>query len=432
MNKGSVSRTVAAAATAGSLLWAGCNGTVSNDESAPAQVRQPMRKNPSDLPRLATGRFHSLALKPDGRVWAWGLNTDRQLGDGTNTNSAQPVAVQGLPTGTFVTVAAGLYHSMALHGDGSLWAWGRNDWGQLGSTVGNGPMQVVFPTLNNQTVKVAAMDAGAGFSVALDTDGRVWAWGTNGDCQLGNGGVAGSAVPAQVTKDDSQPLTGVVAIAAGLHSVLAVREDGTVWAWGDNTNGLLGIGDGVNTDRCRAVSIPLALGGSTAVPVDVAMGSDHSLLLLSDTTLMAWGNNSYGQLGTGSYPDGSPSPASAATAIPVPNFTGVTQISAGVGQSLAVVSQPNVSQRKWFAWGFHNYGQLCSGSGGGYSMSMSKVPVTASVVVDMRYVGAGEYFSIGMAADGSLWSCGDDGYGVLGYNPWANYTQTLAQVPSFP
>jgi alpha-tubulin suppressor-like RCC1 family protein len=427
MNKGSVSRTVAAAATAGSLLWAGCTGTVSDDESAPAQVRQPMRT--SAVPRLAVGRFHGVALKPDDSVWAWGLNSSRQLGDGTNTNRSQPVAVQGV-TGPFVTVAAGFYHSMALHDDGSLWVWGSNDTGQLGngSTAGNGPLKVVFPTkADGQAVKVVAMDGGEGFSLALDADGNVWAWGSNSDCQLGNGG-AGGLSPVQVTKaDDSQPLTGVVAIAAGIKSALAVREDGTVWAWGDDAYGILGNGATLTADQCRAMSITLALGGdNNAVAVDVSMGYNHSLALLSNGNVNAWGNNSSGQLGMGSSSDGSPSPASSADPLLIPNFTGVTQINAGAWHSLAV------SQNKWFAWGGHGYGQLCSGSGAGYSTSKSTVPVPASVAVDMLYVGGGEYFSMGMATNKTLWSCGDDAYGQLGYDPGVNYTQALAQVPSFP
>ena len=425
MNKGSVSVKVMAAA-AGSLLLAGCGGTAAGEEKAPAQVSQGMRwdaANPSVRPELATGRFHNVALKADGSVWGWGLNTNKQLGDGTTTNRTQPVQVQGL-TGTFVSVAAGGYHSLALRDDGTLWAWGANGNGQLGDGTSGGdkaPVQV------QNLFNVVAMAGGAGFSLGLESDGDVWAWGHNYYCQLGNSSYNPSGLPVRVTTaDPALPyLTNVVAIAAGQFSGLAVRGDGSVWAWGNNAHGRLG--DGTTTERCRAVKIALPDG---AVAVDVSMGDNHSLALLSNGTVLAWGHNGHGQLGTGGS-GGVPSPASSLTPLAIPGLSNVTQIDAGAYVSLAV------SNGVFFAWGNHTYGQLCSGSGGGYSNSMSPVPVSpgpsASLLPAFEYVGAGEYFSVAMGSDGTLWSCGFDGYGSLGYDiPGGSMTNTLTQVPAFP
>ncbi|MCY1083195.1 RCC1 domain-containing protein [Archangium lansingense] len=420
MYKGIVSMKVLAAVSVGSLLVAACGDTVAGNENAQVQVGQTLRS--SALPKLATGYNFGLALK-DGAVWAWGRNGNHQLGDGTTTNRATPMQVQGL-TGTFVGVAAGADHAMALRSDGTLWAWGRNDGGQMGiGTVGVDSIPVQVQTLTN----VVAMAGGYNFSVGVESNGDVWAWGHNGSCQLGIGpSYNPSAVPVRVTTTDpAMPyLTGVVAIAAGPLSALAVGSDGSLWAWGQNANGRLG--DGTNTERCRAVRISYpdpTPNDSTdnVVPVDVAMGEDHSLALFSNGAVMAWGNNGSGQLGLGSS-----SSTPYMTPVLVPNFAGVTQIDAGKYTSLAV------SNGKFFAWGSHTYGQICSGSGGGWSNSMYTVPTPPSVLVNMSYVGAGYEFSVGMASDGKLWSCGFEGYDALGYDvPGAATTNILTQVPNF-
>jgi alpha-tubulin suppressor-like RCC1 family protein len=195
---------------------------------------------------------------PPGTPWAWGLNDFGQLGDGTTTDSSVPVQVSNL-TGV-VAVATGGVHSLALDSNGDVWAWGANFVGQLGdgtTTNSSVPVQVV-----NLTGSVAVA-GGGNHSLALDSNGNVWAW---GEIFLG-GAPSGSTVPVQVSN-----LTGVVAVAAGGDHSLALDSNGNVWAWGYNAFGQLG--DGTTTDS----SVPVQVSNLTGVVV-VAAGGDHSLAI---------------------------------------------------------------------------------------------------------------------------------------------------------
>jgi len=184
-------------------------------------------------------------------------------------------------------VRAGGLHSLALKADGSVWAWGRNYSGQLGdgsTRDRNSPGQVSGLT----GVTAIASGPDGSHNLALKTDGTVWAWGENGNGQLGDGSTTDRTTPIQVGG-----LTGVTAIAAGGAHSLALTGDGSVWAWGRNTDGQLG--DGTTTERRTPVQVG-SLGGVAAI----AVGGYHSLASKSDGTLWAWGNNLYGSLGDGS------------------------------------------------------------------------------------------------------------------------------------
>jgi len=198
-----------------------------------------------DWVQIAGGGHHSLALRNDGTVWAWGRNNYGQLGDGTTTERHTPVQVANL-TGV-QAIAGGFSHSLALRSDGTVWAWGRNSKGQLGdgtTTNRTTPVQVLNLT------GVQAIAGGFFHSLALKSDGTVWAWGYNHFGQLGDGTTANRTIPVQVAD-----LTGVQAIAAGSDHSLALRNDGTVWAWGWNYLGQLG--DGTTANRSIPVQVQL-------------------------------------------------------------------------------------------------------------------------------------------------------------------------------
>ena len=237
---------------------------------------------------IAAGYNHIVVLKSDGTVWGWGDNAGGQLGDGdTNSIWGKPVyEVQALGLSGVTAVAAGGSHSVALKSDGTVWAWGYNDSGQLGDgTTTNRSTPVKVSGLSG-VIAIAAGCWGQ-YTVALKSDGTVWAWGDNNSGQLGDGTTHywGQTTPVQVSG-----LSGVTAIAAGVWQTMALKSDGTVWAWGDNSYGQLG--DATTTIRSTPVKV-LGLSGVTAI----STGESHSVALKNDGTVWAWGNNGSGQLG---------------------------------------------------------------------------------------------------------------------------------------
>jgi len=224
-----------------------------------------------------------LIRKSDGTVISLGYNDGGQLGDGTTTTSTVPVSVVGL-TDAIAVSASSRSHSMALKSDGTVEAWGRNTFGQLGDgTTTDSSTPVAVSGLTG----VAAIAAGYLHSMALKSDGTVVAWGRNSAGQLGDGTTTDSSTPVTVSG-----LTGAVAIAAGELYSMALKSDGTVVAWGRNNFGQLG--DGTTATRLT----PVAVSGLTGV-VAIAAGQDHIMALKSDGTVVAWGRNSSGQLGDG-------------------------------------------------------------------------------------------------------------------------------------
>lgn len=275
----------------------------------------------NDVTDVATGIYHSLALKSDGTVWSWGRNSYGQLGDGTNTDRLVPVQVSNL-TGVR-TITAGGWMSLALKEDGTVWSWGSNN-GNLGDGTlinRNIPVQVVNLT---DVVAIASL---YGTSLALKSDGTVWGWGSNNNYQLGNGTRCECAIatPVQVSN-----LTNVIAISIGAGHGLALKSDGTVWGWGLNQYGEVGSG---NFDFWHPIPVQVAnLSGVRAI----AAGFWHSVALKADGTAWAWGDNRWGQLGDQTT-------VSKYTPVQVSNLSGATTIASGYNHTLALRSDGTVS-----------------------------------------------------------------------------------------
>jgi len=197
---------------------------------------------------ISAGVSHSLALKtdggPSGSIWAFGNNNYGQLGDGTNTQWPTPIEVGGLSG--VVSISAGWYHSLAVKDDGTGWGWGLNDLGQ----IGDGTTQ---PRLSAVQVgglaRAMAMGGGWTFSLALKKEETVWSWGSNASGELGDGTTTSRTTPAEIPW-----LSKVVGLAVGPNHGLALREDGSIWTWGLNASGQLG--DGTNTSRGIPMPIP--------------------------------------------------------------------------------------------------------------------------------------------------------------------------------
>ena len=347
-----------AAAAAGSALAWGDNhsGQLGDgtiiDRHRPVGVQLPAG---TTVTALATGGKHSLALTSAGTVLAWGSNHFGQLGDGKTVDSHTPVQVS-MPNGTVVTaIAAGGSHSLAVTAAGTVFSWGENQYGQLGdgTTVASDvPVRVRLP----RGAKVVAVRASYNYSVALTAAGHVLTWGYNGSGQLGNGFHTASEIPTRVRVPKG---TTVLAIASGGFDGLALTKSGTVLAWGDNRYGQLGNG----TRRSSNVPVRVRLPAGTKV-VALGGGSQHSLALTSAGKLLAWGWNRFGQLGTGTS-RGSDLPVP----VRLPSGVSVTAVSAGGGFSIALTSTGRL-----LTWGHNEFGQL--GDGGTAS---SLRPVTVSL-----------------------------------------------------
>jgi alpha-tubulin suppressor-like RCC1 family protein len=282
---------------------------------------------------VAAGSMHTLALRIDGAMRAWGYGPDGQLGDGLGTNSATPVTVTGL-TGTMTAIAAGYYHSLARKSDGTVWAWGRNSNGQLGDNTTINRWAAVQVT---GLTGASAIAGGESHSLAL-VGIAVKAWGFNGNGQLGNG-----TNDNRLTPTDVAGLTGITAIACGAQHSLALKSNDTVWAWGGGWLGQLGNGTTMN------VNVPVQVTGLTGITA-IAAGNSHNLALKGDGTVWAWGTNQFGQLGTGNF-------LSSNVPVQVSGLTGVTAIGAGAAFSLAVKLDGTV-----WAWGSGESGQLGNGT----------------------------------------------------------------------
>ncbi|KUK47510.1 MAG: Uncharacterized protein XD74_1891 [Actinobacteria bacterium 66_15] len=244
----------------------------------------------TDWVSVAAGGYsdsgHSLAIKDDGTLWAWGYNSAGQLGLGDTVNRVVPTQV-GTDT-DWASVTAGNSHTLAIKDDGTLWAWGRNYFGQLGQGDTNDrhvPTQVGTDT-------DWAQAAGNNYSsYAIKTGGALWAWGSNYYGQLGLGDTTDYHVPMQVGT-----ATDWATIQCGEGFAVGIRGDGTLWAWGDNSSGQLGQGD---TDiRTSPTQVGVGTDWATAEG-----GSRHVFAVRTDGTLWGWGANYMGNLGVGDTVD---------------------------------------------------------------------------------------------------------------------------------
>ncbi len=303
--------------------------------------------------KVAAGDYHSLFLKNDGTLWAMGLNNCGQLGDGTTTTASTPEQIA-----TSVTqVAAGGNHSLFVKTDGSLWAMGNNSDGEIGdgtSTNRATPVQVA--------VGVIGIAAGAYHSFFIKADGSLWAMGYNGYGGLGDGTTTSRLTPVQVA-------AGATRVAAGAYHSLFIKTDGTLWGMGHNSNGELGDGaftNNVNTPEQVATGVS-----------QVAAGSDgyHTLFVTTDGMLWAMGYNGYGQLG-----DGTSTSRSAAVQV----AANVALIAGGDDHSLFVKTDGTL-----WAMGFNNHGQLADGTNSNHS-----TPLQVGLHVTAVAAGAGDTLAI--------------------------------------
>ena len=312
-----------------------------NNQSAPVDVTG----LGSGIAQIAPGTHHTCALTSDGSVQCWGWNQYGQLGNGLTANSALPSTVSGLASGV-IAIASGGAHSCAILSAGTVKCWGKNDYGQLGD--GTFTERHTPVTVTGLSGTFTSITAGDRHTCVVSNIGAAKCWGFNADGELGNGTVAFSTTPVDV----SGLSTGVSTISAGMAHTCAKTASG-VKCWGANAAGQLG--DGSYTNRLAPVSVS----GLADEALVLSTGGQHTCVVTAQHGAKCWGRNDAGQLGDGTTYTRT-APVDVATLA-----SGVSTISGGYGHTCAIVNSQAAK-----CWGANSFGQLGDGT-----TTLSPVPI---------------------------------------------------------
>lgn len=385
------------------LLLSGCGGGGSPAPSSTSNGGNPCENGsasytPISAPITATAAAAriSFAIKNDGTLWAWGTSANGQLGAGAATSSVNPIKIGD----GFTAVSASFGHSLGLKSNGTLWAWGDNSFGQLGNnstTASNVPIQI-GDSANTYT----AISAGLNFSLAVKSDGTLWAWGDNhfGQLGIGDNNIKTSPAPIQVGSGN-----GYTAISAGTSHALALKTDHSMWAWGDNSFGQLG------DDTTNSSNVPVRIDAGESYGA-IAAGYYYSLAVRLDGSLMAWGNNIQGKPANPIVTDHVPTKIGDAFS-PDMDALSASKFSILGSRTVYFHSLALKNDGSLWAWGDNIFGQL------GNNNPPTPSPVPEQILADSGYaftaVSAGDDdHSLAIKNDGSLWAWGSNSCGQLG------------------
>ena len=382
---------------------------------------------------ISAQQYGSIAIDKNGKVWAWGYNNYGQLGDNSATNRSTPVAILGSEK-TFCKISSGLYHTLSIDKNGQLWSWGYNSNGQLGN---NSVTSVRTPVSVLGQVKTFCQISGTySWSLAIDKNGRAWAWGYNNYGQLGNNSVTSVRTPVSVL---GQVKTFCQIQGSQSHSI-GLDKNGGVWCWGYNFHGQLGrnstasvrtpnkisgvnktfcvidvgeavshaidkngkiwswgynmwgkLGDGTTINR----STPVAVGGANKTFCDVSGGQYYSIALDHNNNVWGWGNTDY------------------LNDIPIKPIKSsgikIALITAGLNMAMSLSSDDD----KLYVWGYNNLGCLGINLGSG---SRRSPLLTVGENKTFCQLNAGSYVSSGIDKYGKIWTWGNNAAGQLGTN----------------
>ena len=334
---------------------------------------------------VSCGYAHTMALKSDGTLWAWGANSSGQLGLGSTKDRSAPTQVD--PGSTWKAVSCGYDYTLALKKDGTLWAWGNNQHGQLGLGTPDDKAHST-PTQVDPGSTWKVVSCGYFDTLAIRSDGTLWAWGYNPDGELGLNDTTETNTPAQVGADSTWKT-----VSCGYEYTLAIKTDGSLWGCGDNMDGELGLGSQDSTSALMPVGA-----GSTWTAVSVSGTNWYTLAIKSDGTLWACGDNMSGELGLGGTKDSN-------ALIQVGVGSTWTAVSCGYGFTLAVKTGGTL-----WAWGSSTSGNL----GLGKMDSTNVLPTQVGADSTWTAVACGYEQTLAIKKDGTLWAWGDNFYGSLG------------------
>lgn len=347
--------------------------------------------NATYLKVAAGGGEFSLAIKSDNTGWSWGYNSSGQLGvDSLTGEFSIPTAIYG--SHNFCSFAAGSLHSLGLDDSGKIWAWGSDTQGQLGDNDSS-PRYTPVLVCGNHTF--CSVGSGYFHSLGIDNNKVSWSWGDNGNGQLGNNSITGELTPVSIYNSniyDFSFLTGA------WHHSLGIDKDGIMWSWGDDYYGDLGRGT-ENQEEHTPVRLYSFVSGEIKF-IQAAAGVYFSLgLQNSFGILWSWGSNDYGQLGTNDV-------ICYSSPVPVCGNHTFCSIKSGAYHSIGLDNHGMV-----FCWGRNLYGQL-----GDNTVSPRSVPTAVCGNHTFCSIAGGFEHSLGIDNHNIVWSWGRNNRGQLGTN----------------
>lgn len=353
----------------------------------------------------AAGAEHSLVLLSDGTVLGFGLNGDGQAGQEKKQGVVdRPKRIAGLVK--MVGIAAGSSHSYAWDKDGKVWAWGYNGENRLGGPLGKGKLlqpSRIYEPMPIELDKVKAMASGA-HTLALRGDGKVWAWGLNRSGEIGNGNRKKQYAPTE-----THLLEEIAAVAAGGGFSLALTSDGEVWSWGNNSAWALGDGTKLPTVTPGPIRSLKNVKGIAACVY-------HGVACTDEGKVFVWGGtNGQGELGLGHK-------RPAKVPEEVPGVADVVAVSAGDLRTLALTKDGNV-----WSWGSSRSGEDPTGKG---KPAGTPAPITA--LRNIKHISAGYYHSLAIDARGDVWVWGLNSNGQLGIATPGEFSVRPTRLPLPP
>lgn len=334
--------------------------------------------------KISSGRAYNLALKSDGTVWAWGYNGFGNLGIKPDSMIQSTVAIKIKTLENIIDIEAGYNHCFALSSDGTLYSWGANYFGQLGT--GEKFPYTHIPQEVNTSKNVKSIAAGHDFSIALMNDGSVYSWGRNYKGSLGIGSYEEKISPTKI-----ELLGNIKKIAAWLWSCIALDDQGHVWTWGDNTFQQLGRQSqplfDADPNPGKVENLPLV--------IEIASGSRTYAIAQSNQVIQFGYDNSL-----------------------INSLHSVSKVACSEDHQLALKLNSKI-----VSWGKNEYGQLGIGSNESIYLSESE-PVEVASLAEIIQIETGEYHSIALQNDGTVWSWGWNAGGQLG-----NSTTIDSNVP---
>ena len=369
--------------------------TVNNAETTAEIVIGTSQSNPDydfssigEIVQVAAGDSHSAAVTKDGDLYMWGRNYYGQLGVYSNADSKIPIKVNNssstLPEKSVKYIALGYYHSAAITKDGSLYMWGRNNYGQLGdgtTTDRYTPVKIMD--------NVASVSLGGSHSAAVTKDGSLYMWGDNGNGRLDDGTTTDRYTPVKI-------MDNVASVSLGSSHSAAITKDGSLYMWGYNYYGQLG--DGTTTDRYTPVKIMDNV-------ASVSLGGNHSAAITKDSNLYMWGGNGSGQLGDGTT-DNKTRPNRVAS--------NVQSVKLGYIHTTVISKDGGL-----YTWGYNYYGQLGNGT-----TTNSSNPI--KIMNDAIDCAGGDDHTIVLKKDGTVYTWGRNYNGQLGDGTTTNRKSPVA------